>query len=367
MESQKSIHFNGLNGIRAICAMVVIISHSSLSLSLAGLKAGPVFELGAYGVTVFFALSGFLITYLLIQEKEFKGDISVNKFYIRRLLRIWPLYFGYMLIALLTNIFFFPKTDFSSIAFYLFFVPNIPFAYEIVGMKTYTTIYLLGHFWSLGVEEQFYAFYPWLIKLFKKNFVVIVCMFLIVVLLKLTGKFISAKTGNPFWYSLADNTRFDAMAIGGMGAWLYHNNFALVLRVVKSWLIQILVSLIIILVLLNVLKIPNTLSHMIIALITVIGIYYAHLLDKPLINLRNSKIDYLGKISFGLYVYHPLAIAISGVLIKTILTGLPSVKIMLFIFLVLLVTIILASLSYQYFEKYFLKLKIRYAVVKSKD
>ena len=366
MLQQKSVHFNGLNGIRAICALAVVISHSSLSLTLVGIEAGRILGLAAYGVTAFFALSGFLITYLLIEEKTSHGRISVKKFYIRRMLRIWPLYFGYMLIAILLDIFVFHFTDFSSIGFYLFFFPNIPFSYEMVGMKTFVPIYLLGHFWSLGVEEQFYAFYPWLIKFFKKLFIVLISMFMLVFAIKLVTKFLSYKTANPFWYSWVDNTRFDVMAIGGMGAWFYKYRLPLVTQLVKSRIIQLLVTIIILLVLINMLEIPNSLAHMVVAGVTVMAIYYAHLFQKPYINLRNRRIDYLGKISFGIYVYHPLSIAFTGLLMKGLVFS-PIFKIPLFIITIILFTILLAGLSYRYYENYFLKLKFNYAVVKSKD
>lgn len=366
MQPKKSIHFNGLNGIRAICALAVVVSHSSLSLSLIGLETGKIFGLAAYGVTAFFALSGFLITYLLIEEKSASKTISVKKFYIRRLLRIWPLYFGYMIIALLADIFIFNFTDFSAIGFYLFFFPNIPFSYEIVGMKTFVPIYLLGHFWSLGVEEQFYAFYPWLIKGFKKLFNVLLFMFLIVLILKLTAKYISYKTANPFWYSWADNTRFDAMAIGGFGAWLYKYRLSFVLILINSKIIQFFITGIIVLVLINMVKIPNSLSHMLVAGVAVIAIYYAHLFEKPCINLRNRYIDYFGKISFGIYVYHPLAIGLIGLLLKG-LEFPPTFKIPVYFIAIILLTILFASLSFRYFENYFLKLKSRYSIVKSKD
>lgn len=366
MQPQKNIHFNGLNGIRAICALAVVISHSSLSLSLIGIATGAIFGLAAYGVTAFFALSGFLITYLLMEEKSTFGDISVKKFYIRRILRIWPLYFGYMAIAIVVNILVFKITDFSSIGYYILFFPNIPFSYESAGMATVLTIHLLGHFWSLGVEEQFYAFYPWVVKIFKNLFSVLVWMFILVIVVKGIAKYFSHKTGNPFWYAWADNTRFDAMALGGIGAWLFKHKISLVNQLVKSKIIQLIFTLALVLVFLNKLPLPNTISHMSVAGLTVLAIYYAHLFNKPIINLQNKYIDYLGKISFGIYVYHPLAIALGALMLKELpLSG--SFKIIVFFSAVIIFTILLASLSYRYFEKYFLKLKFNYAVVKSKD
>lgn len=366
MQPQKGIHFNGLNGIRAICALSVVISHASSSLQAVGIKAGPVLELAGYGVTAFFALSGFLITYLLIAEKEAYTDISVTKFYLRRILRIWPLYFSYMGIAILADVLIFHVTDFSSIWFYLFFFPNIPFSYEIVGLKNIIPILLLGHFWSLGVEEQFYAFYPWLMKWFKNIFRMLITMFILVLIIKLLAKYMSHRTGNPFWYSWVDNTRFDVMAIGGLGAWFYRYRAKLVKQLVDSVIIKTAVTVILALVITNNLRLPNTISHMLLAIVTVITIYYAHIIERPYINLRNRYINYLGKISFGIYVYHPLAIAFAGLLMKNWLLPM-GITIPLFIVIIIGFTIVMAALSYRYFESYFLKLKFKFAVVKSKD
>jgi len=363
---KKDIHFNGLNGIRAICALAVVISHASFSLSMAGIKAGPVFMLASYGVTAFFALSGFLITYLLLAEKETSNAVSAKKFYMRRILRIWPLYFSYMALVLILDYAVFGITDFSSIGYYLFFVPNIPYAYDMVGLTTVAPIFLLGHFWSLGVEEQFYTFYPWLIKWFRKSLNVLLLMLVITICIKALAKLASYKTGNPFWYALADNTRFDAMAIGGLGAWLFKFRLSTVKRIAGMKLLQWLVSVVLILAMINRLLLPNTLAHMLIAVVTVLVIYYAHLFDHPLINLRKKMIDYLGKISFGLYVYHPLAIALTALWLKN--TDIePVTRIILLFSFVILLTVLFAALSYRYIERYFLKLKFNYAVVKSKD
>lgn len=367
MRTNKSIHFNGLNGIRAICALAVVLSHSfsSLGLIIPGYE-GSIFVLAGFGVTAFFALSGFLITYLLVEEKNKNGDISIKKFYIRRLLRIWPLYFGFMLLAIPADIFIFHVTDYSSIGYYLLFFPNIPTAYEMASMSKVVPIYLLGHFWSLGVEEQFYAFYPWLVKVFKSLFKILCTMLAIVLLIKLGAKFISYKTGNLFWYSWADNTRFDAMAIGGFGAWFLKNRSEMVNKIILLKSLQVFIALVLGLVITNKLKIPTTLLHMLVAFITVLCIYYSHLLSKPFINLRSKPFDFLGKISFGMYVYHPLVIAFSILFLKSI--ELPAyVKIITFLTLVFVFTLLIAMFSYKYVENYFLKAKARFAIIKSTD
>src|SRR4051812_39270307 len=100
--SNRPIHFSGLNGLRAIAALSVVIGHITMALKNFNLESTilPVRENGAmplaiYGVSIFFVLSGFLITYLLQSEKDIQ-KIDIKKFYIRRILRIWPLYYLFL-------------------------------------------------------------------------------------------------------------------------------------------------------------------------------------------------------------------------------------------------------------------------------
>src|SRR5689334_8705907 len=98
--SDGVIYLKGLNGIRTIAAFGVLLAH--LKLWASDLK-NTINEnpWGPFGVTMFFALSGFLITYLLLKEKDqSNGKIAIRKFYVRRILRIWPLYFLYLFICL---------------------------------------------------------------------------------------------------------------------------------------------------------------------------------------------------------------------------------------------------------------------------
>jgi peptidoglycan/LPS O-acetylase OafA/YrhL len=106
--TKTTIYLPGLNGIRAIAALAVVVSHTTLHLGLFGLDPHlfgngdgrpRTLDMAGFGVTMFFALSGFLITYLLCREKEI-AQVNVKKFYARRILRIWPLYYAYFLICL---------------------------------------------------------------------------------------------------------------------------------------------------------------------------------------------------------------------------------------------------------------------------
>ena len=126
------------------------------------------------GVILFLVLSGFLISYLLFKEQDTTRDIGIKKFYLRRILRIWPLYFfviGFALFVLpYVTFLIYPgavklsmETKFyKALPLYLLFLPN----YVLVSIAT---IPFCSQTWSIGVEEQFYLIWPALNKLFKNK------------------------------------------------------------------------------------------------------------------------------------------------------------------------------------------------------
>ena len=135
MSDSKSLYLPNLNAIRAIAAFVVIISHVERKMSFFNLEIiQELTKIGPIGVTLFFALSGFLITYLLLIEKERFIQINVKDFYIRRFLRIWPIYYLVLLFVYLVIPYIFPeyylqdKERFSiqSGLLNVFFLTNIP-------------------------------------------------------------------------------------------------------------------------------------------------------------------------------------------------------------------------------------------------
>lgn len=99
----KSIHLPGLNGLRAVAALSVMWSHTFQDTFGDWGTVGFKLPVVADGVTMFFVISGFLITYLLLNEQEKSQTVSIPKFYMRRILRIWPIYYAYMAIALIVT------------------------------------------------------------------------------------------------------------------------------------------------------------------------------------------------------------------------------------------------------------------------
>lgn len=147
-------YIKGINGLRAFAVALVIFQHYIISYVYRSDSS-----LGSIGVTVFFVISGFLITGILIQEKE---DVTRStwdkliKFYSRRILRIFPIYYLVLSVGFLSGIYWFSEIN---KLWHIFYATNIYIF--LTGQGTGYT----SHFWSLDVEEQFYIIWPALVLL----------------------------------------------------------------------------------------------------------------------------------------------------------------------------------------------------------
>jgi peptidoglycan/LPS O-acetylase OafA/YrhL len=142
-------HLPALNGVRGIAVVLVFLFHAEV----------PGFTGAFIGVDIFFVLSGFLITALLLQERQGRGTVSLKKFYLRRALRLLPALFLLLAVYLLYH--FYAAADaaerlyhFQDALMVLFYVSNWTRAFG------WERPYSLGHCWSLSIEEQFYAIWP---------------------------------------------------------------------------------------------------------------------------------------------------------------------------------------------------------------
>ncbi len=385
---KSKIYFNGLDSLRFLAAFVVIIHHVEQIKSLYGYKNyfGNIFihNIGAYGVTFFFALSGFLITYLLFVEQESAGTINIKNFYIRRTLRIWPLYLllGILTLLVLPQI---PQlhvpvwqndlnnTFLTQVFLYFTFLQTIAVAF-------FGTIPHANQVWSVGVEEQFYLLWPLLIKYFRNAMKAIIGVITIYFIIKLTFIVLlnfyqdnqSIYDRLYSWSYLVNLTRIDCMAIGAIAAdWLYQKKPILMLF--YSRFAQVLIYTITAIFLITG-GIGRTFlynfNQEIFAVLSTSIIINIAINKKTIVSINNPAIDYLGKISYGLYMYHTLCIAISLYLVKEFsnysLNGLTGNAIVYVLTMIL--TIIFSAISYQYFEKPFIKLKHKYStIVKEKS
>lgn len=379
--NKRKVLFPNLNGVRFIAAMMVVVYHVEQTKGLFGYSSlykeniyGT--NLGGLGVTLFFVLSGFLITYLLLEEKKDSGTIAIKDFYIRRILRIWPLYYLIIFLSFIIIPFFFKDIMLSNflsqlnvdyykkLAMYVFFVPNIAF------ITTYPVLFA-SQAWSVGVEEQFYAVWPLLIKIFKKPLIIMMTIISLFLVINLTLDDLIWKTGGResslFVYRdffLA--TRIDCMAMGGIFAViaLNKNNFY---KIITNKIFQITVYLITIVLIYF--EVPfKGFGHLPYAVLFGIIIINLAINDRTVLKLNNYIFDYGGKISYGIYMYHVLGIVLSFLAYQkmNIQPGVVGENLTLYGSSIVL-TLLISSISYQFYEKYFIVKKIKFSSIVSGD
>ena len=151
-----------LDGLRALSIFLVVSLHTLQRYSIhhpVGIGWYAIFN-GGYGVLIFFEISGFLITNLLLQEHQKRGSISLRGFYLRRAFRILPPLYFYIGVVILLGVFGRISLDRTDIVSSLFFFHNY---------AQHSTMWSLEHLWSISVEEQFYLVWPFLLAFFLRR------------------------------------------------------------------------------------------------------------------------------------------------------------------------------------------------------
>jgi peptidoglycan/LPS O-acetylase OafA/YrhL len=327
--------------------------------------------MGGTAVTFFFVLSGFLITYLLLAEKQQTGTISLKDFYLKRIFRIWPLYF----LIVTVGIFFIPfiheltipgfeeyKISWVNTALFLSILPNIVFATE--GFTPY-----LVQTWSIGVEEQFYMIWPLIFMCMRKPIkgmiatIFIYVVAFILIRIGLTGAFAELAATEEFWskmLSIIRYTRIDCMAIGGIGAYLLFERKPSFLRAIYHPAV-LTAALSITVVLMGAgIKFP-AFGHQVYAVLFLVIILNVAVNPgkRILLMLENNWMNYLGKISYGLYMYHFPMIGIAIALLRSRILSqqMDWVSNCSLYVLTLLLTITVSALSYHLFESKVMSLR----------
>ncbi len=369
----RRVYFENLNAIRFFAAFLVIVTHVEQlkgTLKLPNRWADPCIGLlGELGVILFFALSGFLISYLLFVEQQVTNDISIKYFYIRRILRIWPLYFFVIALSLFVlpfvPLFTWPDFDRATvwydlgykIVLYILILPNL--VLTSVGIVPYAF-----QTWSIGAEEQFYLVWPLLVKKVKNKWWLMWSVIIIYIGVKFLNPLLlpsgnAATIFNNFW----NTTPIDCMAIGGCFALLIFENNAFTNKI-KTFIfqksLQWFVLILSIVCILNGVKIPYFNYEYYALLFSILIVNFAAN-EQRIFSMEHRLSNYLGNISYGLYMYHPIAIVLS----IRILQYLNLYFDVLLYPISLLVAIVMASVSYHYFEKYFIDKKEQYTKVLS--
>ena len=368
----KKPYFENLDALRFLAAFAVFAFHffreaSSLfefnSQSTTYKIVNLFISKGSLGVNFFFVLSGFLITYLILWERQQTGRFKVFHFLIRRTLRIWPLYFfiiilGFIVFPLILNGY---QTSHSG-WYYAFFLAN----FDEINVGLSDPINFLTAPWSVAVEEQFYLFWGVLLfvlhqfKAFKIEIVLVVLL-----VISILFSFIFKESPRILYYhtfSVMSN-----IVIGSALALFYfqEKQWLIKLKKIKSWKIGIiyLIGVLIILA-----KNKIFIGNLVVFEQSVISLFFAFIiLDQIFLKYsflkigRISTFTFLGRISYGLYMYHLVVMyLITYFLADTLLSFHNNISLLTFLLLSVLGTFVISHFSFLFFEKPFLTLKTKF-------
>jgi len=368
---KEKIFFPNLDGLRFLSFFAVFLFHVWLLLlkkynasadSYPALKF--LFQNGEMGVNFFFVLSGFLITYLLIEEKKLTGKIHVGKFYVRRVLRIWPLFYLCLLFGFL--VYPFMKKIMGG---ELFVAPH-PWTYFVFlnnfDFMSHGAPAIISVLWSVAIEEQFYLAWP-LILFFTpiKNYKYVFFSIMLITLL-----FRIFHHGDERVLQFHTLAVVGDMAFGGLLAYYSIFNASFKKRIEdlpRGWIAGIYLLAIVIFLFRKELF-PGffmVFERLFIGLVCGLIILEQNFSRQSLFKMKNFKwMSKLGIYTYGLYCLHVIAMTFAdqGMVKLRLDTSKISTSLLIggagFI-----LSIIIALLSYYLFEKRFLKLKDKFAFI----
>lgn len=371
-ETKNGTYFENLDGLRFFCFLSIFFYHS-FDTEFDYIRESrihyfirhEIFVNANLGVNFFFVLSGFLITYLIIREKEQNGRINITRFWTRRILRIWPLYyfsvfFGFVIFPILKSSFGQVPSETASVWYYLTFLNN----FDVIE-KGRPDASILGALWSVAIEEQFYLVWPVVLSLLLlKDYWV---GFTLVIALSWSYRMVNDPGISYYYHSLSC---IGDMAIGSMGAWLVSQSakFKSVFINLRSYhvgLIYLAFACVFFFKkeLFDGFYIIRVLERSLIACIILLIILEQCYSKNSLFKLSNFPVfSRLGVISYGLYCFHLIGILIAKTITQTLgfNTALWHV-LLLDTSLALIITIAISRVSYVYYEIPFLKLKERFS------
>jgi peptidoglycan/LPS O-acetylase OafA/YrhL len=356
--------FHGLPGVE-------IANHAGWS-RLAASGFGSFKEAGSFGVCLFFVLSSFLITQLLMRERLNTGTVHVKAFYIRRILRIWPLYFAFLFVGyLFGHVVPEWRLEVSRLAAFMALVGNWYVAAFGVSPSP------IAPLWSISIEEQFYLTWPWLAKAAGRRGVLVTSVLLLP--MSCLAIYFIARSGRGasqvIWFSSV--VQFEFFALGALTALLLKDR-------VPHWSSGLRLCFLILSATLwiaaegffhlreSVLD-SGPISYLIGYQFVGLGCV---LLLVGFLGMRPEwvprQLVYLGKISYGLYVFHYLCLDAASWAFARLFSpahGFLAVAVQSLssMSLALLWTTMLAMFSYRFLEQPFLRLKERFTFIRSRS
>tara|TARA_B110000977_G_scaffold47711_1_gene64844 strand:+ start:660 stop:1775 length:1116 start_codon:yes stop_codon:yes gene_type:complete len=364
----KKRYFHSIDSLRFFAFLKVYFLHIPFQGSFpifSFLKSG-----GGIGVSFFFVLSGFLISYLLILEKVKETQINIKKFFFRRAFRIWPLYFLMVIIVFLIPFDFKEKIGFHMVgAGY-----DLDWKYSFTFLENYKMLITdkfpkttpLPVFWSLCIEEHFYIF--WMISLFiipMKH--VLKFLFICIVISWGSRAFEETIFNNNLIVSNDLFANLDYFAIGGLLGYFIVTDYQKTIDFIQKISIQIKRMVVILVVLVVVFQkyiLPNEFGTLLyIIRPSIIALLFTILIsiflpENSSFKIKSKLLSFLGARGYGLYIYHIIFIhcsfqycIVQNIKIDNWLT------LGAFIAFTLGGSIIVSSISYKYLEMPFLSLR----------
>jgi peptidoglycan/LPS O-acetylase OafA/YrhL len=325
----------GLNTLRFFAYLSVFFYHSR-----------PSFIHGRYGVEFFFVLSSFLLTLLALHEIEATGKFNKTNFFVRRCLRIYPLYFllvlgSFILLPILAGYFNEEPRLPNNKWLYYFFLSNY---------DDDSTIFPLRFFWSIAVEEQYYLCFLVFSYFFKSRlWIVILLMFLSsVIYFNLSEIFDWRTYNNVLIY-------FKNFSAGSLLALLWFKN-----KLPKTKIVYLLTVISIVVLFIseyNLVWFRIGLATLFFCIILIV--HHLTTLASFKNNFLFKSLEYLGKYTYGLYMY-------SGFVLMVFFTIMKESNPYFIILLSFIANVVIAILSYHFYEKYFLRLKSKFRIAANK-
>jgi len=370
VEIKNKIYFKNIDVLRfsaffLICVNHLFFSNNEIISSSLSLFHKYLFPYGYVGLGFFFTLSSFINTWVILKEYGSSNKFNLKNFYARRILRIWPLYFGivaiaYIVLPFISGVLNTTPPNLPSVWWFLTFT----FDYYL-GYINQNTVFFLAFLWSIAIEEQFYFVWGVFMRFFHKNIPAIAFTLMVVYILCLVLNafhVIRLVYFNPINY-------FPNFAFGAFLAHSCFNKNKLfnILKNSPPYFLKIFYALLIITFLFlqkqEVTNFVHAVRHVVFTVFFCLLLFDQCFNTAPLFSMgKYNVLNYLGKISFGLYCWHGVVITIVKKFAELVHYNETYWDVLvLYPLLTLFLTIIISIISYELIEVKFLKLKERFS------
>lgn len=355
----KPTNLPNLGILRAFLALTVVLLHIPLmtkNLNLPSFNEWAILNRGYHAVWGFFTLSGFLIIRLLFIEKVNTSDVNVKSFYTRRVLRIYPVYYLILLIGIIFYHYILPLlhinfdtsyTVTEALLWCIALMPNVFFSmYDPGG--------ILSVLWSIGIEEQFYLLIAPISKFIKSNYFTISLAFFtcIYFLIYFISEFEPLRKYRLMYFYFSFGGLVSILQIQGKLNWITAKSSIRYLSYLAFALYFFT----------NLFEFETEIIKHLVSL-TIFSAFILFISSEKQHIIENKFLNHLGNISYGIYMYHMIALYITiylGSKLNVVeylgYTG----SVLYYNISTIIISVLLSHLSYKFLEKRFLSLKTKY-------